>query len=145
MAGGSATTPPSADDHVVQPGEKIWRLIDPKLYIADPNIPNSPKEVVASAFSGDVSALRASLTTKVSESIVDAVLGGKFADWGIAEFDESELRSNGCALKIDLQPEWVSDVHILIVKAPTGNKLNPTIKKCLANLASSRPLRRVPK
>lgn len=135
----------TADDHVVQSGEKIWRLIDPQWFKADPNIPGSPKEVVKSAFSGDCSALRASLTPHISEAIVDSVLNGKFATWGIAEFDESELRTNGCALKLDVQPEWHPDVHILIIKEPTGTPLNPTIKKTLAGIANSRPLRRVPR
>ncbi len=145
MAGAVRTAASTADDGSVRPGEKIWRLIDPQWYQADPNIPNSPKEVVASAFSGDVSALRASLTSHISEAIVDSVLNGRFARCGIVEFDESEIRGNGCAMRLDLQSEWHPDVHVLIIKEPTGKRLNPTIKKALAALANSRPLRRVPK
>jgi hypothetical protein len=126
MPGQAPTAPPRTDDGIVQQGEKIWRLLDPQWYQSDPSTPNGPKRIAASAFSGDVSALRVSY---VSEAMVDVAFGGKFQRWGIMEFDEREIRDNGCGMVLDVQPEWPADAHVLIVKEPNGGRLNPTIKK----------------
>src|SRR5437588_12860930 len=111
MAGGTGTSS-SSDDWRIKSGEKIWRLIPSSWHQSDPNIPGSAPQVQEQAFSGDVSVLR---TIKVSTSLVDSVLNGKFSDWGILELAADEVRAEGFVFEYEAQAgTWQNDAHFLL-------------------------------
>jgi hypothetical protein len=144
MAGGIASIQ-FPDDARVQPGEKIWRLIPKDWYLPDPNVPNGSPEIHENAFSQDVSVLRA---CRVSEQIVDSVLNGQFAKWGILELNVDDIRAAGCVFEIEVLPEWDPEAHFNIRRLGVNQKFqrpNPIQKRRLAVLANKNPLRRVPR
>jgi hypothetical protein len=144
MAGGAGSGL-SLDDKRVRPGERIWRLIDAHWYQPDPNKPGALPEVLEVAFSQDISVLR---ECRVSQSLVDSVLSGRFARHGIVEMSADDIRSLGCVFEYQFLPEWPIDGHFLIRRVTLNNtlkRLSPTLKAALVKLANSRPLLREPK
>ncbi|MGH7812528.1 MAG: hypothetical protein ACREQI_00795 [Candidatus Binataceae bacterium] len=135
------------DDPRVGTGDIVWRLISSQWYCADPNIPNSPREIVRTAFSGDVSVLRQAVVT---ESLVNTACNGKFAQYGILELKADDIRNLGLVFEHEHDPEWGTDAHFLLRRVggsktqPKLQQLNNTQKAHLANLANRKPLRRYP-
>lgn len=143
-AGGGAGVSASADDPRVLPTEKIWRLIDPSWYQGGALLEIAFKQ-------SSLSALREQI---VSESIVDAAMGGKFTKWGIAELHASTIRTCGtangdstsdCVIKIeDDDPPWPVPGHVIIGKTPGGQTLKPRHLQALTKVANSQTLKRPP-
>ena len=137
------------DDQRVRPSEKIWRLIFSHWFIADPNIPNSPRMLQEQAFSGDVSIVR--VLPHMTEQFVDSVYSGKFKGCGILELNADDVRKAGLVFEYDHDPEWRQDTHFVLrrvggtVQQPQlQKKLNSTQKAELVRLACAQPLRREP-
>lgn len=145
VGGGGSGVSANADDPSVLSTEKIWRLIDHSWYQGGALLEIAFKQ-------SSLSALREQI---VSESIVDAAMGGKFAKSGIAELLANSVRTCGtatgdatsdCVIKIeDNDPPWPAPGHVIIGKAPGGQTLKPRHLRALTKVANSQSLRRLPK
>lgn len=140
MGGGRSPTP-VADDWRINPGEKLWRLIEGGWYRSSGQGSASIQEA---AFIGEVSLLRQVL---VSSKDVDAVQNGKFVKYGIAELEADEIRGKAdCFLRITADNDWPTDAHLLVLRKNGSKRLRATHPEVpeLTGLANAKPLLRLP-
>jgi len=112
MAAGASPAAPAQDDWRIKPGETLWRLLDRNWYRVLPG--NTHSSVIIDTFLDEVSLIRKTL---VSERWVDLVKGGRFANHGIIELSEREIRAiSGCWLIVSADSDWPNDAHVLIYR-----------------------------
>ena len=114
--GGGSSAQGAPDDLRIQPGERIWRLVNPVWY--------PQGKLQEPIFLDEISVLRKAL---VSQQIVDAVKNGMFAAFGILEVGADEIRSAGCVFEITAdiwqgQSIWPTDAHAILRRRNTGGK-----------------------
>jgi hypothetical protein len=122
-------------------GETVWRLIAQSWYQPDVT---GRKVIQEAAFVGQVSLLRELL---VSQHHVDAAKNGKFMKYGIARLPIAEIRRlTGGDVRIDPDPDWPRESHVLFIRNSGGKTLRLTHPEVsvLTNLANQIPLLREP-
>lgn len=141
MAEGSGSTGSVADDLRIQPGEKVWRLIENSWYQANAA---GTLEIQEAAFIGEVSLLR---SAKITQQQIDQAKNGKFAKYGIAELEIDDIRAVAkCFVRLSPEPEWPEDAHLIIIRTSGGKNLRATHSEVskLTLLANSKALIRPP-
>lgn len=142
MSGGVGSKPAN-----IQPGEKLWRLIEYSWF--QPDV--SGRYVVEeTAFIGQISLIRAA---HVSENDVDTFLDKNgnhpFIKYGIAVLDADEIVSKtGGTLLVTSDPYgWPSNAHVEFRRSSGGKELRAKHAEVsdLTDLANANPLVRSPK
>jgi hypothetical protein len=128
MGGGSAAVPvlDPDDEPRVKNDELIWHLIEPQLYVDNPNFPGQ-KILKSGTFSHGHSGV--SFVRCVIAAITIQYVQTHFPGYGIAEFTVAEVRAIGCIFQIEPDPQWPPDAHICAYKPPgkgriQGGKIN---------------------
>jgi hypothetical protein len=134
--GGAKREPRLTDDASVLPEEKLWRLIHPKYWEIQPADSKPDLQTLRGVFSGsEISALRPSyLGDDPLEAVKKVKPGYGIGEFLVSEIRKSDIHGNVIIVRLEDEPEWNKDAHVVIYKSPGNLRLNSTQKAALTDL-----------
>jgi hypothetical protein len=107
----------------IQPGEKLWRMLQDDWLPKDSS--GNRTDILEAAFIGQVSLMRAAL---IDEHVVDGFPRARFQNHGIVELDADEIvKRTGCTFEFDnSEGYWPTNSHVVLRRSSGGKNLRAT-------------------